>query len=131
MNPEGNEWNLLSPSIIKTTLQAKGLIRCRIKFIPMLQAMKFFGCKSCSVSSMEKARDDPRWKGFAKFIRLKEKPHQKKCDPVRLTKIQVNTRPESAGATKNYVGGKNLTQRRSRGPMTWKVMRKRVLSKML
>ena len=37
----------------------------------------------------------------------------------------------SAGATKNYVGGKNLTQRRSRGPMTWKVMRKRVLSKML
>ena len=49
----------------------------------------------------------------------------------RLTKIQVNNRQESAGATKNYVGGKNFTQRRSRGPMTWKVTRQRVLSKML
>ena len=78
MNPQGNEWNLLSPQITKTTLQANCLIRCRITFDaqvhPDAPSDEIFGCKSCSVSRMEKARDDPRWKGFTKFIFLKEKP---------------------------------------------------------
>ena len=33
----------------------------------------------------------------------------------------------SAGATENYQGGKNLTQRRLRGPVTWKDMLKNAL----
>ena len=58
MNPQGNEWNL-RPQIMKTTLQAKGLIRCRIKFIPMPQAMKFLDAKVAVYQGWKKLETIP------------------------------------------------------------------------
>ena len=83
MNPKGNEWNLRL-QIMKTTLQAKGFTSMSHQVHPYAPSDENFGCKSCCASRMDKARDDPRWKGFTKFIWLKEKPlPSEKCDPVR------------------------------------------------
>ena len=62
--PPGNEWNLLSVKIMKTTLQAKDLRRWPNiilvhKFVPTLQAMKIPDAKAAVDQEWKKARDDP------------------------------------------------------------------------
>ena len=68
------------PKIMKTTLQAEGLLQCRItidaQVHPDAPSDENCGCKSCSVSRMGKARDDPRWKGFHKIHFIERKTSQ-------------------------------------------------------
>ena len=57
MNPQSNGWNLLSLKFKGfTSMDHYNLVH---KFILTLQAIKNFGCKSCSGQGMEKARDNP------------------------------------------------------------------------
>ena len=56
---------------------------------------------------------------------------QRECKPNEITIEQYTKMFESrisAGANENYPGGKKPTQRRWRGPTTWKVMLQNALS---
>ena len=62
MNPQRNEWDLLSPNIMKTTLQAKDLLRISLQLCTQIHpdvTSENSGCKSSGGQGMEKARDNP------------------------------------------------------------------------
>ena len=88
----------------------------------------------------QKQNMPPTWKKLMKNVDLYEPTSfldheylgctQRECKPYEIVLKEYREMFESrlsAGATEKYQGGKNLTQRRLRGPTTWKDMNKNAL----
>ena len=131
VNPQSNEWNLLSPNITKTTWQAKDPLRCRItnKFIPMPQGMKNPDAKAAVDKKWKKLETIPaRRRLFWKHKETKKKVHfatdghmspQKWGVGTKITEIQRQSRPPRGPLWKTTLEPMQLLLNRARLRPIW------------